>query len=194
MLGPVGISMNEGLSHNVDREVGILGRKGAFEDDSPLAMPDSMVNKDIAPTFTSPLDRLRRIGELVGMQRLVEFATLLAGGNEQMAAKIMARFDPDEMLDKAQEILGAPVTVLTSRDKADEQRGQQDQMAQMLTALETMRAGGEAATAAGQGATAAAEGAEAASASPALANLTQNAPQLAQGALAGAQQAGFRPA
>src|SRR5690606_31292622 len=42
LLGPVGISLNEGLSHSTDREVGILGRKRAFDDDSPLRMPDSL--------------------------------------------------------------------------------------------------------------------------------------------------------
>ena len=35
MLGPVGISLNDGLSHNSDREIGIMARKGAFRDGSP---------------------------------------------------------------------------------------------------------------------------------------------------------------
>src|SRR5690606_25557713 len=114
LLGPVGISLNEGLSHMTDREVAILGRKRAFDDDSPLAMPDSMADADVAPVFTSPLDRLRRMGEMVGMSRLVEFAMLLAGGNPEQGAKIMARFDVDEMLEKAQSILGAPASSLVS--------------------------------------------------------------------------------
>src|SRR5690606_27914434 len=149
---PVGISLNEGLSHMTDREVAILGRKRAFDDDSPLAMPDSMADADVAPVFTSPLDRLRRMGEMVGMSRLVEFAMLLAGGNPEQGAKIMARFDVDEMLEKAQSILGAPASSLVSREAAGESRGQQDQMSQMMMALQALQSGGDAAQSMGAGA------------------------------------------
>lgn len=186
LLGPVGISLNEGLSTMVDREVAILGRKRAFDDDSPLAMPDSMAGSDVAPIFTSPLDRLRRMSEVIGMQRLVEFALMLAGGDPQQGAKIMARFDVDEMLDKAQEILGAPASVLVARETADESRGQQDQMGQMMTMLQALKGGGDAAQSMGAGAAAMAEGSAVAANTPELAATMQGLPAAAAGAMQGA--------
>jgi hypothetical protein len=167
LLGPVGISMNEGLSHMNDREIGILGRKGAFEKGSPLEMPATLVDADVSAVFTSPLDRLRRMSQLVGMQRLVEFGMTLEGLKPGTAA----RFDADEMLDIAQDILGAPVKALRPAQEAQEARAGNDQMAQLLASMEAMRAGGEAAGALGSGGAALAQGAEAAKASPALQKL-----------------------
>lgn len=168
LLGPVGISLNEGLSMMTDREIAILGRKGAFEAGSPLELPDSMADRDVTPVFNSPLDRLRRMSELIGMQRLVEFATLIAGGDPAKGAEIMARFDVDEMLETAQDILGAPVKVLKSRDAANEARDSNNQMQQGLLALQAMKAGGEAGTAIGNAGVALGQGAEAVQASKAL--------------------------
>lgn len=174
LLGPVGISLNEGLSVMTDREIAILGRKNAFDDGSPLAMPDSMADRDVTPVFTSPLDRLRRMSELIGMQRLVEFGTMLAGGDPQKAAEIMARFDIDEMLERAQEILGAPASSLTSRDTAQASRDQQNQMSQSMMALQSIKEGGEAAKQVGEGAAALGAGADAAQASQALPGMLAN--------------------
>lgn len=184
MLGPVGLSLNEGLSNMVEREVGILGRKGAFDNESPLAMPDTLAGRDVTPVFNSPLDRLRRMGELVGMQRMIEFAMLMAGGDAGRAATIMARFNIDEMLDAAREVLGAPVNMLDGKEQADEVRGQQNQMSQMMQALAAMKGGGEAAKAVGEGAGAMALGTEQAVAAPALKSMIGGA----QGAAAGMMQ------
>ena len=190
MFGPVGISLNEGLSAMTDREVGILSRKKAFADGSPLAMPDSMDNKNVSPTFSSPLDRLRRMGEMIGMQRVVEFAILIAGGDPQQGAKIMARFDIDEMLDKAQEILGAPATIYVSKEVAGEARGQQDQMAQAMQALIALKGSGEAATALGEGAQQVAAGAEMVGNSPKTQQLGRAVPAMQNAATdAAARQA-----
>lgn len=177
LLGPVGISLNEGLSMMTDREIAILGRKGAFEAGSPLELPDSMANRDVSPVFNSPLDRLRRMSELIGMQRLVEFAQVLSGGDPQKGQEIMARFDIDEMIERAQEILGAPAASLKSRDAANEDRGQANSMQQSLQALAALKGAGEAGTAIGNAGTALGQGAEAAQASKALPNMMQNIPQ-----------------
>lgn len=189
MFGPVGISLNEGLSAMFDREVAILGRKGAFNNGSPLAMPDSMAKKSVTPQFSSPLDRLRRMSELVGMQRLVEFALLMAGGNPEIGAKIMARFDMDEMLDAAQDILGAPVKVLRDKEAANADRDQSAQLQNALGALAALKGGGDAAKSIGEGGAALAGGAEAANAAPALRRAMGNIPQIAPQVANAAQQA-----
>lgn len=186
MLGPVGISLNEGLSMMTDREIAILGRKGAFRQGSPLQMPESMGDKNVAPAFSSPLDRLRRMGELVGMQRLIEFGMLLAGGDPQRMASILARFDEDDMLDRAQDILGAPATNLRALEDANADREQSGQMNQIMQQLQALQMGGDAARSAGEGAAALAGGAEAVNAAPALQRAGQNMPA----ALAAGQQQG----
>lgn len=190
MLGPVGISLNEGLSHMTDREVAVLGRKGAFDDGSPLAMPDSLAKRDVSPVFTSPLDRLRRIGDLVGMQRLVEFATMLAGGDPQRGAELLSRFDTDAMLEQAQEILGAPATALRPREEAQADRQQQNQMGQTASLMQMLQAGGQAAQAAGAGAGALAQGLDALDASPAARNVMGDLGGVAASGAAGAAMAG----
>lgn len=189
LLGPVGISLNEGLSTVVDREVMILGRKGAYDDGSPLAMPESLTEAEVSPKFTSPLDRLRRIGELVGMQRLVEFAFMLSGEDPQRAATILARFDIDEMLELAQEVLGAPAVALRSRDDANADRQQGDQMQQMMAALASMKGAGDAAQSVGAGMTAAAQGATVAQNAPALRDMMSNIPGMTAAGAAGANAA-----
>lgn len=180
MFGPVGISLNEGLSMMVDREVSILGRKRAFDEGSPLAMPDSMRNKNVSPSFASPLDRLRRMGELNGVRQLLSIATELSGGDPGRLQSIFARIDNDEVLDIAQEILGAPVRILIDKDKANEARGAQDQQAQAMQALMAAKGGGEAAAAVGEGAQAVTAGAEMAAASPKMQQLVKAAPGIAE--------------
>lgn len=171
MLGPTGISLNEGLSANIDREINILARKGAFEDGSPLAMPDSLVDQSVSPTFTSPLDRLRQMGQLVGAQRMVEFASLMVQTGIDPAA--LSRIDADELMELAQRVLGAPAKSLKPREVSEAARAQQAQTADVATAIQGAQGTGEAMRAVGEGAQAAAGGAEALRGSPAIAQMLQ---------------------
>lgn len=169
LLGPVGISMNEGLSTMTDREVGILGRKGAFRPGSPLAMPESLGGQEVAPEFTSPLDRLRMMGGLVGTQRLIEIAASL----EQVKPGTMARLDADEILENAQQVLGAPAKALRDRAAAQAEKDGQNQLASTMQALAGAKEGGEAMKAIGEGSAALATGTEQAANAPQLQNLLQ---------------------
>lgn len=186
MFGPVGISLNEGLSNTVDREIGILGRKRAFVRGSPLEMPDSTNGKNVSPAFSSPLDRLRRMGELNGVRQVIGIATELTGGDPARAASIFARIDDDEVLDIAQEILGAPVKMLRDKDAANEDRAQQGQKQAAMEALAAMGGAGEAAKAIGEGAQAVAGGAEAVGNSPKTQQLGRNMPGMVDAATQGA--------
>lgn len=169
LLGPVGLSLNDGLATTVDREVGILGRKGAFREGSPLAMPESLQGREVAPVYTSPLDRLRKVGELVGITRLLEIAGQLA----PLFPGIKNRFDPDEIIEKAREILGAPVSVLRDRDEADKMSKGEAQLSNLMSGAAAAEAGGRAAQAAGAGMSAVAKGSEAAANAPNLQRMLQ---------------------
>lgn len=167
MLGPVGISLNNGLSQLNEREIGILDRKNAFLPGSPLALPESILGANVAPQFTSPLDRLRRSGQVVGVQKVLEFLPVLEG----VSPGISSRIDGDEIIELVQDVMGAPARILKGREvskAASEANAQQNALSQTVTAA---AAGGDAMKALGEGGVAAAQGAEAAQQSPALQQL-----------------------
>lgn len=158
MLGPVGISLNEGLSHNVDREIGIIARKGAFRPGSRLELPESLQGAGVSPVFTSPLDRLRRMGQITGVQQVLGMLPAL----EPLQPGISARIDADEILEMVQDVSGAPAKMLRDRKASADAGAANAQQAQAATALGAAQAAGDAAQSLGAGAQQAAAGAEAA--------------------------------
>jgi len=162
LLGPVGISFNHSLSQLVDREIAILGRKGAFDAGSPLEAPESLVDKDLSPAFTSPLDRMRNMDEVVGAQRTV------AGMVEVAALKpeIMDKLDVDRYASLLRRGNGAPADLFIEDKKVEQNREQDAQLQQLMGTIEALRAGGEAAGAMGAGAQALGAGAQAVGGSP----------------------------
>lgn len=113
MIGPVGTSLQHGLSFQIDREIGVLGRAGAFDPGSALEPPESLVGRDFGPRFTSPLDRARKIGELQGATQLVTMAFELAANGNPGA---LDRIDFDQYISIAAFALGAPAKMLTTED------------------------------------------------------------------------------
>lgn len=164
MLGPVGISMNEGLAANVDREINILSRKGAFRPESPLAMPESIDGRDVSPAFTSPLDRMRRMGQVNGIRQTLEFLEPLAAIKPEVAQRI----DVDEIIETVQDVSGAPAKMLGSREMAAQAKEQMDAQNAAATSIGAAQASGDAMQSLGAGVQQAAAGAEATAASPAL--------------------------
>jgi hypothetical protein len=164
LLGPVGISLNDGLSQNNDREIGILNRKGAFDAGSPLALPESMHGRDVAPQFTSPLDRLRQIGQVIGAQRTIELAMVM----EQFSPGLLSRIDTDEVIELAQRVYGAPQSMLHDRKTSQAAKAQNSQLAQSQAMIQAAKGAGDAAQSLGAGAQQAAAGAEALKTQPAV--------------------------
>lgn len=147
LLGPVGDSMKTGLSFQFDRETGILARKGAFESGSPLEPPQSIRGRGIGVRFTSPLDRLRRLPELQGMNQLAQSVTSIAAFKPEAMDKI----DWDRFIDEEQEILGAPEVVMTPDAVIAQMRQQRAAAANAQAAISATAGAGEAAEAAGRG-------------------------------------------
>ena len=126
LLGPAGGKIQAGLARLVERETGILSRKGVFEGESPLAPPEELGGASFGVRFQSPLDRLRRANELIGVQRTYEFAGQIA----QFDPSVLDRLDVDRALDLAQEINGAPRAIFRRDEEVAELRGARDQAAQ----------------------------------------------------------------
>lgn len=128
LLGPVGTSLDVGLSHQVDREIGILSNRGAFAPGSPLEAPQSVQGKGVSARFTSPLDKARRLPEFQATQLLWQFAGQLA---QEGSPQALDKLDADQSMDLAQDILGAPRKVMAD-DKTVAAKRQQRENTQRM--------------------------------------------------------------
>ncbi|WP_419911968.1 portal protein [Hoeflea sp.] len=148
LLGPSGLSLQEGLARMVDREFAILESKGVFRPGAALAAPASLEGTDIGVAFTGPLDRMRRAGEVIGMQRVLELAGLMA---QLGKPEVLQRFDMNEMLEIAQDVHGAPRSIFRPAEDVERDTDKASQLQQILGSMDVIRAGGEAAKAAAEG-------------------------------------------
>jgi hypothetical protein len=169
LLGPVGISFNDGLSRQVDRELGILARKGAFNQDAALAMPESLMKRDVSPRFTSPLDKLRMSDSIVGTQRVLQIIPLL----QPVKPDIVKRINADRILERAVEGFNAPADMLFSEEEAKDMAAADNQAAAAAQQLELLKSGGQAAQEIGKGAADLAGGTAAAAASPQISQMVE---------------------
>lgn len=144
LLGPIGTRIQAGLSAMTDCQLTILEGKGAWQPGAALEPPGSLAGRNVKSRFNSPLDRMRRAGEMVGIQRTFETVIPLAQipGNEG----IMDNFDTDEIVKLAQEINGAPKKILRKPEDIQAIRGQRDQQMQAQQALVAAQQAGQAAT------------------------------------------------
>ena len=141
LLGPIGTKIQAGLSHMTDAALTILEGKGAWRPGSVLEPPSSIVGRNIKSTFNSPLDRMRRAGELIGIQRTFETVGPIA----QFDPSVLDQFDTDEIVKLAQEINGAPKKILRKPEEVDAMRQQRAQQAQAQQALAAAEQAGKAA-------------------------------------------------
>lgn len=172
LLGPVGTSLDVGLSHQVDREIGVLAQRDAFAPGSPLAAPDSVQGKGVTARFTSPLDKARRLPEFQSTQMLWQFAGQLA---QEGAPQALDKLDADQSMDLAQDILGAPRKVMASDKNVAAKRQQRENAQRAQAGLAMTQAAGDA----GQSAVAAVD---AASKSPAAAEALKRIAPMMRGA------------
>jgi len=149
LLGPAGASIQVGLSHMIDREVEILSRMGAFNRGAALEAPASIGGRTIGVRFSSPLDRLQMASEMHGAQKVIEIAGMLAQVGKTAA---LERLDTDEILDLAQEVMGAPRRILRPQEEVAAARQQAAMMQQMSMAAQVAEQAGKAGQAVGAGA------------------------------------------
>lgn len=142
----VGRQQSEMLGPLVNREFQIAARMGLLP---PLPGELAESTGDYEIVYESPSQRMQRSEELVGVSRTVEMALPFA----QMDPKIMLKFDAEKILELAQEINGAPVTILHDKEtyaqmrqqieEAEAQAQQLEQATQAAPALQQLaQAGG----------------------------------------------------
>ncbi len=137
LLGPAGSRLQQSLSRMIDREMGILIRKGLYDQGSAFQVPRSLQGRDTMAQMTSVLDRMRRTKEAEGALRLLEAAAPLA----QIDPTVMDAMEPDETIRGLAEIFGVPRSFI--RDKKvvaqlRQQRAEQQAAAQNIAAASEM--------------------------------------------------------
>lgn len=156
LLGPSGLSLQESLAHMVDRELSILERKGAFRPGAALEVPREAQGSSVGASFTGPLDKLRRSGEVIGIERTIAMASQIAEmagavGKQDVVNRIIDRFDYDEILDIAQDIHGAPRKIFRTQAEIEAAQQNDQNMQQIMGLIQGAQAGGDAAKAVGEG-------------------------------------------
>jgi hypothetical protein len=153
LLGPAGAVIQRGLSSNLDRELSILEAKGLYEEGSRFVPPDSLAGKTVRPTFTSPLDILRRSAEARDTIQVMQTAASLA----QIDPGIMDNIDADEALRVIQsagrspsKIFRRPEEVRQIREQRQQQQTAQMGIATLGQAAETAKTTADAAKSADQ--------------------------------------------
>jgi hypothetical protein len=94
LLGPSGSIIQAGFASNLDRELSILEAKGLYDQDSRFLPPQTLAGKTVRPTFTSPLDVLRKAAEAKDTIQVVQTALQMA----QTDPSVMDNIDGDEAL------------------------------------------------------------------------------------------------
>lgn len=137
LLAPtMGRQQSESIGPLIERELDLL----SFHRILP-PMPPEMVEAggEYEITYDSPMSRMQRAEELVGVQRTMELLAPFA----QINPDVLDIFDPDELASLTAEVSGVPTPVLRSKDavaKLRQARAQQAQAEQEMMAAQSMGA------------------------------------------------------
>jgi len=132
MIGPFSTNIMAGNENLFEREVGILGRRGAFSPGSPLEPPGTILDRDVTLTSTAPIDQMREAGHFEAIMGFQDYLGMAAAADPS----ILDLHDRDEEYDLTRRALGLPARlkrrpeeVETLRQKRVEETSQQQQLA-----------------------------------------------------------------
>lgn len=128
----MGRQQSEALGPLIERELDVLAQHGHLPD-----MPDAMVEAEgeYEIVYDSPMSRMQRAEELVGVQRTMELLTPFA----QIDPSVMDVFNPDALAQLTAEVSGVPMPILRDPEEIEairQQRQQQEQMQNMAAMAE----------------------------------------------------------
>ena len=130
----MGRQQSESLGPLIERELGLLYEHGRLPP-MPPALLEAGGEYEIV--YDSPMSRMQRAEELVGVQRTMELLAPFA----QIDPTVLDIFDRDELARLTAEVSGVPTPVLRSPDalrqlRAD--RAEQEQQAMMMQAAQPL--------------------------------------------------------
>lgn len=141
LLGPSGSIIQSGFATNLDRELSILEEKGLYDADSRFLPPPSLAGKAIRPTFTSPLDVLRRAAESRDADMVVMAAVQLATAKQDPS--VLDVIDEDEYIRLKKDASRAPQRLLRTKEEVAGIREARAQAAQAQAGLAAAQAAGK---------------------------------------------------
>ncbi|HYF53428.1 MAG TPA: portal protein [Salinarimonas sp.] len=118
LLGPSGSIIQAGFAANLDRELAILEAKGLYEEGSRFAPPESLAGKTIRPTFTSPLDVLRRSAEARDTLQVINTAIAFS----ERDPSVLDNIDADEALKVVASAGRSPQRIFRRREEVEQIR------------------------------------------------------------------------
>lgn len=130
----MGRQQSEALGPLIERELDLLMQNNHLP---PLPQELIEANGEYEIVYDSPMSRMQRAEELVGVQRTMELLTPFA----QINPEVLDIFDPDELARLTAEVSGVPTPVLRSPDVIDkvrENRRAQDQLATIAGAAQPL--------------------------------------------------------
>ncbi|TIL64802.1 portal protein [Mesorhizobium sp.] len=139
LLGPSGSIIQAGFASNLDRELGILEDKGLYEEDSRFLPPASLAGKAVRPTFTGPLDVLRRSAEARDTIQVVTTAMQMA----QFDPGVMDNIDGDEALKIVQSAGRSPQRIFRRQDEVADIRDARARAQQAQAGMAAIAAAGK---------------------------------------------------
>ncbi|CDX39971.1 putative Head-to-tail joining protein [Mesorhizobium sp. SOD10] len=139
LLGPSGSIIQAGFAANLDRELSILEDKGLYDQDSRFRPPESLAGKAVRPTFTGPLDVLRRSAEARDTIQVVTTAMQMA----QFDPGIMDNIDGDEAIRVVQSAGRSPQRIFRRKDEVEGMRGARAQAQQAQAGMAAIATAGK---------------------------------------------------
>lgn len=130
LLGPAASRIQHALALMVEREIKIIERKGGFRQGSPLAPPQNLAGQKVDVRFTAPIDKMRRAGDAVGIQRTLETMAQIG----QFDPDVFDNLDVDETIEIVRDRLGAPRKMFRLPDERDQIREDKKTQQQMQNA------------------------------------------------------------
>lgn len=130
LLGPaIGRQQSEGLGRMIERELDILQRQGALP-----PMPGLLIEAqgEYEIEYDSPLNRMQRAEEIVGIQRSLEMAIPLA----DIDPSVMDVFDLPELVRITTEVNGVPNKAIRSKEEVAEIKDAREQAEAQQAAIQ----------------------------------------------------------
>lgn len=117
MIGPFSVNIMAGNEHLFEREIGILGRRGAFAEGSPMAPPPS-IEGDVTLTPTAPIDKMRNAGDFEALMGYEEWLMAKA----QSDPTILDEVDASAEHEMARDSLGLPARLRRTDEEIEKIR------------------------------------------------------------------------
>ncbi len=137
MIGPFSTNIMAGNENLFEREIGVLGRRGAFAPGSPLEPPEAVLDGEVTLTSTAPIDQMRDAGHFEAIMGFQEYLGAAAAADPT----ILDLHDREEEYDLTLKSLGLPAKLRRSPEEVAQvrqNRAEQQQQAEQLAAGESM--------------------------------------------------------